>query len=147
MQSSQPLPQSSTALPQPLYIFDGVCVLCSGFVQFWLKRDRDGVMHFASAQSSTGRRMLEALGLPDDFYDRSIVLIEDGRAWFGSTAVLRALRHLPAPWRWLGLLLVVPRAMRDPLYGLVARNRYRWFGRRDTCLVPTPAVRSRFIDL
>ena len=141
-----PLPPSLTALPQPLYVFDGICVLCSGFVQFWLERDRAGVMRFASAQSATGRRVLEGLGLPDDFYDRSIVLIDDGRAWFGSTAVLRALNHLPGPWRWLRLLLGLPRAMRDPLYRLVARNRYRWFGRREACLMPAPGLRSRFVD-
>jgi predicted DCC family thiol-disulfide oxidoreductase YuxK len=142
-----PVPPSFAALPQPLYIFDGICVLCSGFVRFWLARDRDGVMRFAPAQSSTGQRMLEALGLPDDFYDRSIVLIDDGRAWFGSTAVLRALRHLPVPWRWLRLLLLLPTALRDPLYRLVARNRYRWFGKRAACLVPSPDTRARFIDL
>jgi predicted DCC family thiol-disulfide oxidoreductase YuxK len=143
---NRPLPGSLSGLPQPLYIFDGVCVLCSGFVRFWLERDRDGAMRFASAQSSTGRRVLEALGLPDDFYDRSIVLIEDDHAWFGSTAVLRALGHMPAPWRWMQFLLLVPRVMRDPLYRLVARNRYRWFGRRVTCLVPAPDIRARFID-
>jgi predicted DCC family thiol-disulfide oxidoreductase YuxK len=142
-----PLPTSQAALPQPLYIFDGVCVLCSGFVRFWLARDPEGVMRFASAQSATGRQVLEALGLPDDFYDRSIVLIEDGHAWFGSTGVLRALGHLPAPWRWLRLLLTVPRVVRDPLYRVVARNRYRWFGRHESCLMPTPEMRGRFLDL
>ena len=100
-------------LPQPLYFFDGYCVLCSGFVAFCLARDPEGQLKFASAQS----------------------------------AVLRSLRHLRGPVRWLQPLLLIPAFLRDPLYDLVARNRYRWFGRRPSCFVPTPQTRDRFIDL
>jgi predicted DCC family thiol-disulfide oxidoreductase YuxK len=141
------LPAALTALPQPLYFFDGQCVLCSRFVAFCLNRDPDGHLKFASAQSALGRRMLLDLGLPHDTLDRTILLIEGGRVYARSTAALRALRHLRGPARWLYPLLLVPKFLRDPVYDLIARNRIRWFGRLDSCLVPTPQTRDRFIDL
>lgn len=141
------LPAALTELPQPLYFFDGQCVLCSRFVAFCLNRDPDGHLKFASAQSALGRRILLDLGLPDDTLDRTILLLEDGRVYTRSTAALRALRHLRGPARWLTPLVLVPKFLRDPVYDLVARNRIRWFGRLDSCLVPTPQTRDRFIDL
>lgn len=134
-------------LPQPLYFFDGHCVLCSRFVTFCLERDPDGHLKFASAQSTLGTRVLLALGLPDDTLDRTILLLEDGRIHTRSTAALRALRHLRGPARWLYPLVMVPKILRDPLYDIVARNRIRWFGRLESCLVPSPQTRDRFIDL
>lgn len=141
------LPAALTVLPQPLYFFDGQCVLCSRFVAFCLNRDPDGHLKFASAQSALGRRILLDLGLPDDTLDRTILLLEDGRVYTRSTAALRALRHLRGPARWLTPLVLVPKFLRDPVYDLIARNRIRWFGRLDSCLVPTPQTRDRFIDL
>lgn len=141
------VPVALTELPQPLYFFDGQCVLCSGFVAFCLNRDPDWHLKFASAQSALGRRMLLDLGLPDDTLDRTILLIEGGRVYTRSTAALRALRHLRGPARWLYPLVLVPKFLRDPVYDLIARNRIRWFGRLDSCLVPTPQTRDRFIDL
>lgn len=141
------LPAALTELPQPLYFFDGQCVLCSRFVAFCLNRDPDGHLKFASAQSALGRRILLDLGLPDDTLDRTILLLEDGRVYTRSTAALRALRHLRGPARWLTPLVLVPKFLRDPVYDLIARNRIRWFGRLDSCLVPTPQTRDRFIDL
>jgi predicted DCC family thiol-disulfide oxidoreductase YuxK len=140
------LPTRLGDLPQPIYFFDGYCVLCSGFVRFCLEHDGDGSLKFASAQSALGTRVLEALGLPAGTFDRTILLIEDDRVFSQSTAVLRALRHLRGWPRWLAALRVVPRALRDPVYDLVARRRYRWFGRRADCLLPTAATRGRFID-
>lgn len=134
-------------LPRPLYFFDGYCVLCSRFVAFCLKRDTEGRLKFASAQSTTGRRVLEALALPDDTLDRTILLLDGDKLYIRSTAVLRALRHVQGPMRWLYALILVPAFVRDPIYDVVARNRFRWFGRRDSCLLPSPQTRSRFIDL
>jgi len=141
------VPPALADLPQPLYFFDGQCVLCSRFVAFCLKRDPEGRLRFASAQSALGKRVLAALGLPDDTLDRTILLLEDGRIYTRSTAALRALRHLKGPARWLRPLILVPKILRDPIYDFVARNRIRWFGRLDTCLVPSPQTRDRFIDL
>ena len=140
------LPPALADLPQPLYFFDGVCVLCSGFVQFYVAREHDGAMRFATTQSALGRRTLGALGLPADLFDRTVLLVEDGLVHFESDAALRALARLPAPWRWLAVLRRLPAPLRDAAYRLVARNRYRWFGQRPSCFVPDPAQRARFID-
>ena len=141
------LPAALGDLPRPLYFFDGYCVLCSRFVAFCLARDPDGRLKFASAQSALGHRVLRELGLPDGTLDRTILLIDGDEVYARSAAVLRALRHLRGPVRLLKPLLLIPAFLRDPFYDLVARNRYRWFGRRADCIVPTPQTRSRFIDL
>ena len=141
------LPGSLAGLPQPLYFFDGYCVLCSRFVQFCFEHDGDGALKFASAQSPLGARVLDALGLPASTLDRTILLVEDNEVFSESTAVLRALRHLRGWPRWLVPVRWVPRFIRDPVYGTIARNRYDWFGKRPTCFVPTPGTRDRFIDL
>ena len=140
-------PAGLADLPRPLYFFDGYCVLCSGFVAFCLARDPDGRLKFASAQSALGQRVLKALDLPEGTFDRTILLLEGDEVYTRSTAVLRALRHLRGAVRWLQPLLLVPAFIRDPIYDLIARNRYRWFGRRPACFVPTPQTRRRFIDL
>lgn len=126
-------------------LFDGVCNLCNGSVQFILKRDPHGRFRFASLQSDAGRGLLHAHGLPADALE-SVVLVEDGRAWTRSDAALRIARGLSGGWRAAGVLRVVPRPLRDAVYGLVARNRYRWFGKRESCMIPTPEWRARFLD-
>jgi predicted DCC family thiol-disulfide oxidoreductase YuxK len=141
------LPAALGDLPQPLCFFDGYCVLCSGFVAFCLARDPGGRLKFASAQSALGRRVLAALGLPDNTFQRTILLLESGEVHVRSAAVLRALRYLEGPVRWLRPLELAPAPLRDPIYDLIARNRYRWFGQRPACFVPTAATRDRFIDL
>ena len=141
------LPESLAELPQPLYFFDGTCVLCSGFVQFCFRHDGDGTLKFASAQSPLGARLLRTLSLPTETLDRTILLVEGDEVFSQSTAILRSLRHLRGWPRWLLPLRLVPRFIRDPLYDLIARNRYKWFGRHPACFVPTAETRARFIDL
>jgi len=142
------IPEALVDLPQPLYLFDGYCVLCSGFVNFCLRHDGDRQLKFATTQSATGARVVAALGLPADALDRTVLLIEDGEAALQSTAALRAMRHLRGwPRRLLAPLIVLPAFLRDPVYDLVARNRYRWFGQRSTCHLPDADTRQRFIDL
>ncbi|MGH8429057.1 MAG: thiol-disulfide oxidoreductase DCC family protein, partial [Solimonas sp.] len=121
-------PASLADLPRPLYFFDGHCVLCSGFVAFCLARDPTGHLKFASAQSALGHRVLTALGLPEGTLDRTILLLDGSEVYARSTAVVRALRYLSGPVRWLRPLMAIPTFLRDPLYDAVARNRYRWFG-------------------
>ena len=126
-------------------LFDGVCNLCQWSVRFIIARDRRGAFRFAALQSHEGRALLAAHGataaLPD-----SIVLLEDGRAYTESTAVLRIARQLDGAWPLLYALVAVQRPLRDALYRIVARNRYRWFGRQQACMLPTPALRARFLD-
>ena len=141
------LPQQLVDLPRPLYFFDGYCGLCSGFVTFCLKHDGAGRLKFASAQSPLGQRVVRALGLPDSTLDRTILLIDGDGIYSRSTALLRSCRHLRGWPRLLRPLELIPAILRDPIYDLVARNRYRWFGRATTCFKPPPHTRDRFIDL
>jgi predicted DCC family thiol-disulfide oxidoreductase YuxK len=141
------VPPELATLPQPIYFFDGYCVLCSGFVDFCLRHDGDGLLKFASTQSDLGQHVAQALGLPLGTLDRTVLLIEDGQAFLRSSAALRSLDHLEGWPRGLRALWAIPAVMRDPLYDLVARNRYRWFGHRPSCHLPTPQTSDRFIDL
>jgi len=128
-----------------IVLFDGVCNLCNGFVQFAVARDPESRLRFGALQSEAARRLVEGLRIPGPLPD-SLVLVEDGRAYLKSTAALRIARRLRAPWPLAYGFIVVPRALRDLVYDFVARRRYRWFGRRDRCMVPTPGLGSRFID-
>jgi predicted DCC family thiol-disulfide oxidoreductase YuxK len=134
-----------TTSTHPTLLFDGVCNLCSGSVQFILKRDRQGHFRFASLQSEVGKRLMTEHGLDPDALS-SVVLIEEGRAYQESTAALRIARHLPGAWKLLRVLSVIPRPLRDAAYRLIARNRYRWFGKTEACWLPTPELRARFLD-
>jgi predicted DCC family thiol-disulfide oxidoreductase YuxK len=129
----------------PILLFDGVCNFCAWSVRFVIDRDPQQVFRFASLQSDSGRRLLSEHGLDADAID-SVILIEDGRAWRESDAALRVCRHLRAPWSWLWLLRVLPRFLRDAIYRFIARNRYRWFGKMESCMIPTPEIRARFLE-
>ena len=126
----------------PVIVFDGICVICNGWVRFLLKRDR-GRYRFASMQSPAGRALLLAHGLDADD-PSSFLLVEQGRAFTDSDAIVRVLAGLGGAWKIAALLVLVPRFVRDPLYRLIARNRYRWFG-TTSCTVPSEAERSRFL--
>lgn len=141
-----PAPPEAPLLPegQAVLLFDGVCNLCNASVNFVIDRDPQAYFRFAALQSEAGRALLEGQHLHGDYLD-SIVLVEHGRVYTNSTAALRVARHLSGAWPLLAVFLVVPRPVRDLVYGWVARNRYRWFGRRDTCRLPTPELRVRFL--
>jgi predicted DCC family thiol-disulfide oxidoreductase YuxK len=128
----------------PIVLFDGVCNLCSGSVQFILQRDPEGTFRFASLQSAAGRSLMTEHGLDPDALS-SVVLIEDGRAWQESSAALRIAWHLPGAWKLLRAFAVIPRPLRDAVYRWIARNRYRWFGKKEACWLPTPELRERFL--
>ncbi|MPZ21786.1 MAG: DUF393 domain-containing protein [Luteitalea sp.] len=132
-------------LDHPIVLYDGVCGLCHRSVRFLLRHDPRGRLRFAALQSSLGRALLTRHHLAPDVLD-TLVLIERERASTRSDAVLGAARYLARPWRYLALLRVLPRAIRDRLYDRVARSRYRWFGRLDACPLPSPAHRARFLD-
>ena len=128
-----------------LVLFDGVCNLCNGFVQFVIARDPAGRFQFGALQSAAARRVLDLHDASNPLPD-TIVLIEDGRVYTQSEVVLRIARHLTFPWPLAYALIIVPRPLRDWAYGFSARHRYRWFGTRDSCMVTTADLRSRFID-
>ena len=130
---------------EPVIVFDGVCALCSRWVRFLLRFDTRGRYRFAAMQGAQGRALLQAHGLdPED--PTSFLLLDAGRAWTDTDAIIRVLTGLGGAWRLLGVLRWVPRRLRDPAYRALARNRYRWFGRHDTCFLPTPEQAARFLD-
>lgn len=131
--------------PGPILFFDGDCSLCSAAVRFVAARDPKGTVRYASLQSGFATERLGALRMPGGALD-TIVLLEGGVVRTKSTAVLRLCRHMSGFWPLLRILLVVPGPLRDAVYDWVARNRYRWFGKREACLLPTPEVRARFLD-
>jgi predicted DCC family thiol-disulfide oxidoreductase YuxK len=128
-----------------IILFDGICNLCTGSVIFILKRERDPVFHFASIQSQVGQELSEWCRLPAG-YDRSIIYLDNGSIYLGSEAALMIGKHLVFPWSLLAHTgLLVPRVLRDPIYNLIARSRYRWFGKRDFCMIPTGNLKARFL--
>ena len=140
----------------PTVLFDGVCNLCNGAVQFMIDHEKKPSFRFAALQSDVARALLEKTfdaekaqalreGARGDGAPDSIVLVEGSRGYTHSTAGLRIARYFRAPWNWAYVLLVVPRPLRDLVYRFIAANRYRWFGRSETCRVPTPELRRRFL--
>jgi predicted DCC family thiol-disulfide oxidoreductase YuxK len=126
-------------------LYDGVCNVCSGSVRFILPRDRDARFRFASLQSSAAERLLTACGRAPATLD-SLVLLDDGRCFERSDAVLRIAGRLPFPWKLARALRVIPRPIRDAMYTFFATHRYRWFGKKDACDLPPPGWRERFLD-
>jgi predicted DCC family thiol-disulfide oxidoreductase YuxK len=125
-------------------IFDGVCNLCDESVKFILNHEADQTLRFTPLQSPAGARLMREFGFdPDDA--KTFVLIADGQPYVKSDAAIRISQYLSGSWRLLGAVRFIPRPIRDGVYNLVARNRYRWFGRSETCMMPTPALKARFI--
>lgn len=131
-------------MTHPIVLFDGVCNLCNGSVQFILRRDPAGTFRFASLQSDLGQRLLSEHGLDPKALD-SVLVLDGDRLYRESDAALRVARDLKGAWKALTVFRAVPRPVRDWAYRLIARNRYRWFGKSETCWLPTPELRSRFL--
>ena len=128
----------------PILLFDGHCNLCNAWVQFIVKRDSASTIRFASLQSGSGRRLLEEHKIDENYID-SLVLFEEERFSVSSNAALRTLSYFDGWERHLIFLSVVPRSLRDLIYRFIAKNRYKWFGRREQCMVPTAELRKRFL--
>lgn len=129
---------------RPIIIFDGKCVLCSRFARFVMRHDRRRRFRLLAAQTPLGDALYRHYGLATDAYETNI-LIEDGRAWLKSEGAIRIFAGLGFPWSLLAMARIVPRPVRDRLYGFIARNRLRWFGVRQTCYLPDPAEADRFL--
>lgn len=125
-------------------VFDGVCNWCNAWVTFVLKRDHRGKFKFAPLQSDAAQRLLRELHLSTNHFE-TFLHMERRQVYGGSTAALRVLRELPGVWPVFYWLVVVPRPIRDALYRFVARSRYAWLGKAQTCRVPSAAERERFV--
>ncbi|MBO0361051.1 thiol-disulfide oxidoreductase DCC family protein [Hymenobacter sp. BT186] len=133
------------ASPAAVILFDGVCNLCNGFVQFVINHDPAGRFQFTSLQSEAGRQLLAQHGIPAVIQPETVMLVENGRVYTHSTAALRVLRRLRGPWPLLYAGMLVPRLLRDWVYRFIARHRYQWFGRKESCWLPTPELKARFL--
>ena len=127
-----------------IVLFDGVCHLCDGAVRFILKRERAAELKFAPLQSDSGKSLLEKYGYPQAYLD-GLILIENNRAHDRSSACLRIAGKLNFPWRLLFPLLIIPKPLRDFIYGIIAAVRYRWFGKKESCSLPTGEDKARFL--
>jgi predicted DCC family thiol-disulfide oxidoreductase YuxK len=128
-----------------LIVFDGVCVLCSGFAKFVLKRDPAGAFRFSTAQSPLGQALFRHYGLDTSTLATNLVIV-DGRAYGKLDSVVVACRKLGGGWRAFELLALLPRPLADWLYDRIALNRYALFGRTEACMMPPPEWRDRFIE-
>ena len=137
-------------------MFDGTCNLCDRSLQFIIDHEGDTELKFTALQSDAGRALLATVASPAEVEQLvngtkgtgdpdTVLLVEGGRIYTHSSAALRIARHLRSPWRWVRLSLIVPRPLRDVVYRWIARNRYRWFGKTESCRVPTPELRARFL--
>lgn len=139
------MPTLPGAEGRPLLLYDGNCGLCDRSVQFVLRRDRGGHFRFAALQSEPARRLVAELGFDPEAVDSVILVDEEGNAARESTAALRTAARLGWPWRALAAALVLPRALRDPVYRFIAKRRLRWFGSADACRLPAPGEREQFL--
>ena len=135
---------ANTDINSPVLLFDGVCNLCNASVQWVLKRDRKGIFKFAALQSDTGQALLRKYGLDQQHFD-TVVLIDGPRIFTRSDAPLEIVRRLGGAWSLLAVFGMVPRVVRNAVYDWVARNRYRWFGKKEACMLPRPEWKERFI--
>lgn len=129
----------------PVILFDGVCNLCNSTVNFLLKRDRKKQFRFASMQSETGEFLRHQYGIPEN--SDSVILIKSETVFFKSNVVFEIAHMLPYPWKIAVFLKIIPKKIRDKLYDMIAKNRYRWFGKRETCRIPTTEEMEFFIRL
>ncbi len=128
----------------PIILFDGVCNFCNGAVNFTIKREKQNKIRFAALQSDAGRQLVQQYGLPVDDM-RSFLFVENGKVYNRSTAALKVCRYLSGLWPLCYGLIIVPAFIRNGVYNWIAKNRYKWFGERQECMIPTPEVRARFL--
>ncbi len=131
-------------MEKPVLLFDGVCNLCNGSVKFIIERDHKKLFMFASLQSEKGQEYLRKFNLPTDNFD-SFVLVEGDQYYTKSTAALKVFSRFGGLWNLLKILLWIPAFLRNPFYSIVAKNRYKWFGKQESCWLPTPELQSRFL--
>ena len=129
----------------PIILFDGVCNLCNKSVQTVLRKDKAGIFKFASLQSDAGQKLLKQYNLPTENFG-SFVLIQNNEVYLKSTAALMVAKQLSGPIKLLYGFMIVPTFIRNFFYNIIAKNRYKWFGKMDECMIPTPEIKSRFLN-
>ena len=131
--------------PHKILLFDGVCNLCNNTVLFVIKRDRKKQIRFGAIQSQEGKKLLQRFGI-DQQYLGSLIFIDEGKVYLKSSGALRLSKYLSGLWPLLYALMVIPAFIRNPIYDFVAANRYKWFGKKEVCMIPTPELKSLFLN-
>ncbi len=128
----------------PIVLFDGVCNFCNSSVQFIIKRDKAHQLRFGSLQSASGMQLKKQYAIPDDL--DSVILIENGKYYAKSSAALHIADYFGVGWNLLKICFLVPRFIRDFFYDMIAKNRYKWFGKKETCMLPSKEQRALFLE-
>ncbi len=136
----------ASEIQHPIVLFDGVCNLCNAAVRFIIKRDKKNLFKFTSLQSAFGQSVLQKFHLSDEPLN-SFILFEKGKVYKRSTAALMVAKQLSGGWPLLYAFMIVPPFIRDAVYNFIANNRYKWFGKKDACWIPTRALQSKFIEV
>lgn len=126
-----------------IVLFDGVCNFCNSSIQFIISHDPKGIFKYAALQSDYAKKLVGDRISPEP---ESVILYEDGKVYDRTTAALKIARHLNGLWPLLYIFIVIPAFLRDPIYKLIAKNRYKWFGKQEACMVPSKEIRDRFLD-
>ena len=129
---------------QPIILFDGLCNLCDGAVKFVIKHDADKKFLFASLQSENGQKLLKQFNLPLENFN-SFVLYQNNKVYSKSTAALNVAKQLNGAIKFIYLFIIVPAFIRDSVYNWISKRRYKWFGKKETCIIPTPELKARFL--
>jgi predicted DCC family thiol-disulfide oxidoreductase YuxK len=132
-------------LKHPVILFDGVCNFCNSVVNFIIRQDKKEIFRFAALQSAAGQQLLKQYHLPHNHFD-SFILIEKGKVYQSSAAALKLYNQLPWHWKWTQLFWIIPPILRNEVYNLIAKNRYKWFGRKEQCMIPSPKLKNRFLS-
>lgn len=133
-----------TTMENPILLFDGVCNFCDSTINFVIERDKKNLFKYASLQSEPGQELLKKHGLPTEDFD-SFVYIENGKAFTKSSAALKVAQNMTGLWPLFYGFMIVPKFLRDAVYTTIAKNRYKWFGKKDECALPSPEVRAKFL--
>jgi predicted DCC family thiol-disulfide oxidoreductase YuxK len=129
---------------QPVILFDGVCNFCNSAVNFVIKRNAKANIMFTPMQSAAGQKLLKQYNLPEDEM-KSFIFIENNTVYKQSTGALKVCRYLRGLWPLCYCFIIVPRFIRDGIYNWIAKNRYKWFGKKEFCMIPTPEIKARFL--
>jgi predicted DCC family thiol-disulfide oxidoreductase YuxK len=131
---------------QSVILFDGVCNLCNSSIDFILKRDKENRFLVGALQEEAGKRLLARFQVKPEYLD-SLVLVENGEIFFRSTAALKIARNLSGFWPFFYVFMAIPTSVRDWIYNWIGKNRYRWFGKKNTCRLPSPEEKAKFLSL
>ena len=131
--------------PDKIVLFDGVCNFCNSSVQFIFKHDKSNSIQFASLQSNTGQALLAKHSIPKEI--DSVIFIENEKAYTKSSAALKIAGYFGGIWKLMNIFWIVPAFVRNFFYDIVAKNRYKWFGKKDNCMLPSPEIKNRFLDI